>query len=331
MTLAAFVHKLETRPTSVPAIGQKIDKPIPAGKKIYMINCGLSACNILGKEITAAASKLGWTTKDINTDGSPQSISGAWQQVITDKPDFAVIEGTPLAQIKSYIDKATANGTVVVGNALAETDPNVVMSTEDSAALAVTADAMAAWVANDAMQSGSTTAGAVFVNVPDFTLFKPMATTFKSSLTKYCPTCVPSQLDIGISNLGNSVDLVTSYLRSHPSVKYVVYSGANIFDNVTSALKASGLHVKILGGTPSDTSLSQLRAGTLDATIAYPYDEVSYALGRRHGAIGSRCCNDPACGEVRAAVVAPHQGERSLNESLPHRGKHGQRVRGRLG
>lgn len=275
--VATFVKKLETRPSTV-AIGQKIGKPIPTGKTIYTIDCGLSACTILGAEIKVAAAKLGWAVKDIKTDASPQQITGAWQQVITDKPDFAVIEGTPLAEIKTYVDKAAANGTVVVANAMAESDPHIIANTENATDLGVTADAMAAWVGNDAKVSGDTNAGAVFVNVPDFTLFKPMTVTFKSSLAKYCPGCTASQLDIGLSSLGNSVSLITSYLRAHPSVKYVVYSGANIFDNVTPALRAAGLKVKILGGTPSDTSLSQVRSGTLDATIAYPYTEVSYAL-----------------------------------------------------
>ena len=81
-----------------------------------------------------------------------------------------------------------------------------------------------------------------------------------------------------MSNLGNSADLVVSYLRSHPTVKYVAFSILNAFDNVPSAIAAAGLKVKIVGTTPSATSLSLLRKGTIDAALAFPYYELSYAL-----------------------------------------------------
>ena len=103
--VAALVQKLESRPTEVPALGQKINKPIPSGKMIYTIDCGLPACVTVGTLVAEAASKLGWTTKDIKTDGSPQQISAAWQQVITDKPDFVLDEGAPVAQIKTFMTR----------------------------------------------------------------------------------------------------------------------------------------------------------------------------------------------------------------------------------
>jgi hypothetical protein len=274
-----MVAQLETRPATVPSIGPKITKSIPAGKTIDTINCGQTACTIAGQIIAQAAKTLGWTDKDIATDGTPQTIDAAWQQVIDDKVNYAVDEGIPTAEIQTYITKAKANGTVVVGEGLAEgPGPNLVASIEDGISTAPIGTAMAAWVANDATLSKETTAGAVYVTIPDFPVLAPIGAQFEASMKTYCSTCSVSELDIGLTDIPNAGTLVISYLRAHANVKYVVFAGLNAFDAVSPAIRSAGLDVKIIGSTPSATSLTQLRAGTIDAAIAYPQYEASYAI-----------------------------------------------------
>lgn len=277
--LASMVTQLETRPATVPSIGPKITKPIPSGKTIDTINCGQTACTIAGEIIAQAAKTLGWTAEDIPTDGTPQTIDAAWQKVIDDKVNYAVDEGIPTSEIQTYITKAKANGTIVVGEGLAEgPGPNLVASIEDGISTAPIGTAMAAWVANDATQSKETTAGAVYVTIPDFPVLAPIGAQFEASMKTYCPTCSVSELDIGLTNIPNAGPLVISYLRAHANVKYVVFAGLNAFDAVSPAIRSAGLDVKIIGSTPSATSLTQLRAGTIDAAIAYPQYEASYAI-----------------------------------------------------
>jgi hypothetical protein len=226
-----------------------------------------------------AAKTLGWTAKDIKTDGTPQEIAAAWQQVISDKPNFAVDEGAPLAEIQTYVNKATANGTVVLAQGVAaQAGSGLAAVIQNGQATAPEGAAMAAWVVGDAQSSGSAHPSAVYVNLPDFNVLAPIYTQFSKSMSSYCPSCAVSELNIGLTNLQNASDLVISYLRSHPSVSYVVFSALNAFDAVTPAIRAAGLKVKIIGTTPSDTSMTQLRSGALDAVIAYPYYEAAYAL-----------------------------------------------------
>lgn len=272
------VQRLETRPTTLAAIGNPIDKPIPAGKTIDTINCGQSACEIAGQLIAQAAKTLGWTVKDIKTDGTPQEIAAAWQQVISSKPNFAVDEGAPLAEIQTYVSKAAANSTVVLAQGVAaQAGSGLAAVIQNGAATTPEGAAMAAWVVGNAQSSGIAHPSAVYVNLPDFNVLAPIYTQFNKSMSSYCPSCSVSELNIGLTNLQNAGDLVISYLRSHPDVNYVAFSALNIFDAVTPAIRAAGLKVKIIGTTPSDTSMTQLRSGALNAVIAYPYYEAAYA------------------------------------------------------
>jgi ABC-type sugar transport system substrate-binding protein len=62
-------------------------------------------------------------------------------------------------------------------------------------------------------------------------------------------------------------------------VQYLVISALNAFDSVAPAVRTAGLGVKIIGAIPSATSLSQLRSGTLNATIATSdYEEAYLAM-----------------------------------------------------
>ena len=63
------------RPTQIP-VSQPIGKPIPTGKRIDFINCGVTACTSLYKNLNDAAKTLGWTVKQINTHGHPGERSG---------------------------------------------------------------------------------------------------------------------------------------------------------------------------------------------------------------------------------------------------------------
>jgi hypothetical protein len=295
--VAALAQHLTTRPTTIPSLGKPIGKPIPAGKTVYTVDCGLPACILESQLVGDAAKSLGWTWKDLKTDGTPQQLSGAWQQVISDKVNFAVAEGSPMSEIGPYVHKAAANGTVVIS--LTTTDPpgnGLAASISNGESLRPLGNALAIWAANEAKSSGQSKAGAVYVNIPDFPVLQPEGAQFQASLSHYCPGCTGSELNVGLSNLQNAPDLVISYLRAHPNVKYIAFSAINAFDAVPPAIKAAGLHVQIAGTTPDATSLDQLRSGMIQAVVPLPQYEAAYAavdVMARYAA-GVQSTNPPA-------------------------------------
>src|SRR4051812_40362938 len=77
------------RPTRIP-VTAPIGKPIPTGKQIDFINCGVTSCTILYNNLVEAAKTLGWSVKQINTQGTPESVQAAWKQAVNDKPDAVI-------------------------------------------------------------------------------------------------------------------------------------------------------------------------------------------------------------------------------------------------
>src|SRR5512132_3227034 len=73
----------QQRPTQIP-VTQPVGKPIPTGKRIDFINCGVTSCTILYNNLSQAAKTLGWTVKQINTQGTPETVQAAWKQAVID-------------------------------------------------------------------------------------------------------------------------------------------------------------------------------------------------------------------------------------------------------
>ena len=65
-----LAEKATTRPTSLGVL-KPIGKPVPTGKKVAFISCGVEACEVQGDIIKQGASDLGWTGSTISTDGAP--------------------------------------------------------------------------------------------------------------------------------------------------------------------------------------------------------------------------------------------------------------------
>src|SRR5579859_6512229 len=66
------------RPTTV-SVTTPVGKPVPSGKKIVFISCGIAVCDLQGKIVTKATSLLGWSTSTISTTGTPTSVLAAYQ------------------------------------------------------------------------------------------------------------------------------------------------------------------------------------------------------------------------------------------------------------
>jgi hypothetical protein len=269
-----LVDAMNVRPSTIPFLGPPITVPVPPGKTLYIVNCGAPSCVAVSEFITKVAATLGWETNNIKTDGSPEQITNAWAQVLRDKPTAAVAMGAAMSQIGKYVKQAAANGTAVVGMG---TDAAAVGSVADQGLLAdhqgpatleQAGKALAQWIASDALHSDKGVGDAVLIDLSDVPVLKTIKEGFQSELSKYCPDCQSPILEIGSSNVQNAPDQVISYLRAHPSVKYVAIETLNLFNAVAPAVRAARLDVKIVGSFPSDTSLAQLRSGTLDAVLA---------------------------------------------------------------
>ena len=79
-----------TRPTQITQT-KPIDKPIPTGKKITFISCGVEACAVQGPILAEGAKILGWSVTQVGTDGSPEKVQNAFQAAVRDGANAVII------------------------------------------------------------------------------------------------------------------------------------------------------------------------------------------------------------------------------------------------
>jgi ABC-type sugar transport system substrate-binding protein len=273
----ATVAKAEVRPTTI-SVTKPIDKPIPSGKKITFVSCGVEACAIQGPILTAAAAHLGWTVDQVATDGSPEKVQGAIEAAIRNGADAVILNAADKDAYAKQIADAKKAGVEFVtccSLATAGDSSGILYNTATSEQNAPIGDYLAAEVVSD---SGGR-ADAVYVNISAFQILAKVGETFQAGMKKYCSSCSVGNVDIPLTSLGKDApDRIISYLRSHPKVNYIALSVSDALGaGLPAALKAAGLadKVKIVGQGGGSQNFSDLKAGSIESLVPtdlYAYD-----------------------------------------------------------
>lgn len=280
----ALLSKYSVKATKVP-ISTAIGKPVPTGKTVTFVTCGVEACNDYISPLRAAAAMLGWKLNVLYTNGTAQQTQNAWDTVVRQKPNVALYTGTPLSLIQKQVNEAAAEGTFVAAGDVPDVPQGglkyLIYTEKDGTTFG---QILAAWVA----AKGTSTAGAVYLNLPDYQILSSIATGFAANLPTYCPKCSKYQLNIGLSALTSMPNTVVSFLRAHPTVKWVVTSADSAFAALPPALKAAGLtDIKIIGQGPASANLQNIEDGSEEMGLALGYYEESFAMmdaAARHAA-----------------------------------------------
>lgn len=253
-----------------------VGKPVPSGKKLAYISCGSPTCSYMGKEAQTIAETLGWTITVVNTDGSAQQVQAGWDQVLREKPDGILYTATPAATIARHLKQAGAAGIPVAAGGVTDSPENGLsfrtppLEEYDQYGLL-----QAAWVISTSEGQGST----VFLNLADLPVIAAIKEGFDKAFDGFCPSCFRGSLDIPLAAIGKDApDLVVSYLRSHPDVKYVVAGADSLLIGVPAALKAAGLSgIQLFGETPGEINLQYIDTGAQAGTVGNTSFEQLYA------------------------------------------------------
>jgi ABC-type sugar transport system substrate-binding protein len=237
----AIVEKAETRPTQISQT-DPITKPIPSGKKIAYISCGVTACAQQGKILSEGAAMLGWTVTTINTDGSPEKVNNAFESAIRDGANAVILQAASKAAIakpladakKAGIEFATCCSTDPAGTHVVNTG-----TVEQGGRIGQY------HAAKMIVDSGGK-ANVLIVDLPAFQILGAVADKFASTLDEMCPGCKHDKIDIPLTALGKDVpDRIVAYLRSHPNVDYVFLIEGALAPGVKAAIQAAGLTDKV--------------------------------------------------------------------------------------
>ena len=272
----ALVQQYSTRPTEIPN-KTPITAEVPTGQKLAFISCGTSNCTLESDIIKSATDQLGWTLETINTDGTPEKVKAAWQQILRDKPDGVLYSATDRAVFEPELQEASKAGIEVAACCTVDKPDGaldyVIGTPQQSADVG---KLIAAWVIAD---SGGS-ADSVYIDLSVFKILGSVRDTYEQTMDDLCGDCSYDTLDIPITSLGKDVpDKIVSYVRAHPDVKYVALSTDGLSAGLPAALKAAGLNdVKVIGEGPDETTLADIAGGQRAASIAFPYYEEMYSM-----------------------------------------------------
>ena len=270
----ATVAKASVRPTTIP-VTDPVSKPIPKGKKITFVSCGVEACAMQGPILAAGAKSLGWTVDQVATDGSAEKVQGAIDAAIRNGSDAVILNAAdPDAYAKQIADAKKAGVQFVTCCSLATAGDGLLYNTATDKQNGPIGDYLAAEVVADSKGK----ADALYVNISAFEILKLVGQSFDEGVKKYCEGCSVDNLDIPLTSLGKDApDRIISYLRSHPKVNYVALSVSDALGvGLPAAIKAAGLgdKVKIVGQGGGTQNFTDLKSGAIHALV--PGDLFSY-------------------------------------------------------
>jgi ribose transport system substrate-binding protein len=255
-----------------------ITKPIPTGKKVVYVHCGVAACTVLADGAKKAAEILGWKYQTIASDGTPESVKKAWQTANRLKADVVLGSGYDRSIFEAELKELNARGGIAsIYATLTNPSADLPVSIGLPADVGREGQQSAAWVVADSKGKANT----LYVNLPSFTILGPILDSFKADYKKFCSTCKLEVMDMPITALGkDSTDRIISKLRANKNINYIVMSVDVMGIGFPAALKAAGLDgkVRFMGHSPSVENLGYIDQGLQSATVNQDYYAVMAAL-----------------------------------------------------
>jgi len=246
-----------------------VGKPIPTGKKLAYINCGLEICNDQGKALAEAAGVLGWSVRQINAKPTPEGTQAAFTEAVRQKPDAVIGLGyakeafqRQLAQLKQM------KVPVMIGTGTDPSDPDgpgvdlQVLGPDDIAAQTrALADKMIVDV------GGEGKIGVAFLT--GFPGVKLYAEAFKDEVGENCAKCKIEEIPIAPSSIGkDAATQIANWLRSKPDVGHVYLTYEDLGIGLPTAVKSVGGKMpKTYGQAPTAAGIADLESGVRTAAV----------------------------------------------------------------
>lgn len=263
-------------PTSIPET-QALPSAPPKGKTVLFLQCEVAQCSYEGVGMKAAAAAIGWTVKVLNFQAAnPATLVAALQTGLQYHPVAAFFSGVPQEAWQSEQKAYAAAGAFIVDNYVATVPTGAGVEAgrgytpENTTMGKVLADEQIA-------DSGGAPATSLVVNVPAYTLFVPLANSYKAEIAKSCPACKVTENDFTLPQLlgGALVPAVVSAAKRISGLKYIVSVNGAFTAALPQALKAAGLagKLKLISGQGVSNDQQNVLNGTQLSTVGGPFIE----------------------------------------------------------
>ncbi|HEY2478636.1 MAG TPA: substrate-binding domain-containing protein [Solirubrobacterales bacterium] len=267
-------EEFEERPTTI-GIETPVGKPIPKGKTIDFIQCGVPACKTEGELFESAASALGWTIKSINAGTTPEEIKAAYDQAIKDEPDAVLGSGYPrslfepeIAQLKAknipviefFVEEEAGNGITAVLGGIPTSETQGKMM----------ADYILAHSTDKSMEIG-------VVNAQGFETVTGTAESVEKVFSEECPECTVKKLEAPLTAIGKDLpQRISSFLTANPGIEWATVGYNDMVTGLPTALKGAGVENAKLTTVNINTSIAPYLANGeyLQSTVGSSFPEV---------------------------------------------------------
>jgi ABC-type sugar transport system substrate-binding protein len=264
----AALKELKVRPTKI-TVTAPITKPIPKGKTIDWIVCGVPGCTVLTNPLKAAAAKLGWKVVAIPGGLTPETILNAWNLAVQNKPDAVVGTGFPESIFAAPLATLESENIAVINGFVTDPPGNGITAIVNGSPSYTQAGAA---LADFVLGTDGTSANSLFLGGTTFPASQFEEKAFDKEYKKLCSSCQTSSIEEPATLSGDALTAsIVASLTRNPSINFVVASQPNDVYGLPQALKAAGLtKVKILSNTPDATTLQYLKQGLIAGIMDVP-------------------------------------------------------------
>lgn len=231
--VAAFREPVTELPLSAPI-------KVEPGKKVFYVQCGVSACAEIDVGIQAAAKAAGWDYETASHQDTPDTVASAFGAAIAAKPDVVLTSGNPREWFAPQLKTLEEQGIPVVAWSMPEGyEPGDgvsvnLLSNDDYYFYGV--------LMADYAAVTSTTKNILFVGLPTFPVLSTVQQGFEDEIATACPDCTVDVTEVAVTDLGTNLPgTIVSALQANPDLDMIVYALGGMLFGVPDAIEAAGL------------------------------------------------------------------------------------------
>jgi len=245
---------------------EQIAAPVPEGKVIDWVVCGVPECAALTQPLTEAAEALGWSVNAIDGGLSPETVQAAWDLAVQNGNDAVVGTGFPSVMFATQLAQLEAAGVPVVQGYVTEPAGNGIIASIAGGDAVFTMQG--SYEAQFVLGRIGTEANTLFLGGSVFPGMNTVQNGFEAEYLRLCPSCTFDALDLPGDSIGTTLpSTVVAYLTTHPDVNYLVLGMGSMLLGLPEALEEAGLDLKIVANFPNEVMLQQMRDGIIDGII----------------------------------------------------------------
>lgn len=271
-------EEFEQRPTSI-GVKTPVGKPIPKGKEVVFIQCGVPACATEREIFEEAMGPLGWKLKSIDAGTTPEEIKAAYQQAINIKPDAVLGSGFSRVLYEPELQQLKKLGIPVIQSFVQDEPGNGLTAV---IAGATTSEYQGKMMANYVLANSDDKEMTVgVISVKGFETVEATAEKVEEIIAAECPTCKTKRLNAPVTSIGNDLpQRISSFLTANPEIKWVTAGYNDVVVGLPTALKGAGVEdVKLVTVNINPSIAPYLKKGEyLQATVGTSFPEVYFRV-----------------------------------------------------